>query len=79
MVSQNFIGLFVPARTPKPILEQIAQATRAAIADAEYQRLLLSSGFEPELDSSPDKTRRFVEEEIARWTPVIRSVGLKLD
>jgi tripartite-type tricarboxylate transporter receptor subunit TctC len=79
MVSQNFIGLFAPAKTPKSIVEQIAQATRAAMADQDYQKMLLASGFEAELDSTPDKTRRFVEEDIGRWTPVIRSIGLKLD
>ena len=79
MVSQNFIGLFAPAQTPKPIVEQIAQATRAAMADADFQRMLRTSGLEPELDSSPEKTRRFVQEEIAQWAPVIRSIGLKLD
>jgi tripartite-type tricarboxylate transporter receptor subunit TctC len=79
MVSQNFVGLFAPARTPKPIVEQIAQATRAAMAETEYQRMLIGSGFEPEIDSSPDKTRQFVEAEIVQWTPVIRSIGLKLD
>jgi tripartite-type tricarboxylate transporter receptor subunit TctC len=30
-------------------------------------------------DPSPEKTRRFVEEDIARWTPVIRAIGLKLN
>lgn len=79
MVSQNFIGLFAPAQTPKPIVEQIAQATRAAMAAADFQRLLRTSGQEPELESSPEKTRRFVQEEIAQWTPIIHSIGLKLD
>ncbi len=79
MVSQNFIGLFAPAQTSRPIVEQIAHATHTAMADKEYQRMLLASGFEAELGSTPDKTRRFVEDEIARWTPIIRSTGLKLD
>lgn len=79
MISHNFVGLFAPARTPTPIVEQIAQATRGVMADPDYQRLLLTSGFEAELESSPDKTRAFVEAEIAQWTPVIRSIGLKLD
>ncbi len=79
MTSQNFIGLFAPARTPKPIIEQVAEATRAAMADKDYQRMLLTSGFEAELDSNPGKTRAFVEAEIAQWTPVIKSIGLKLD
>ncbi len=49
------------------------------MADDAYQRSLVASGFEPYPDSSPMRTRRFVEDEIARWSPVIRSIGLKLD
>jgi tripartite-type tricarboxylate transporter receptor subunit TctC len=79
MVSQNFIGLFAPARTPPEIVEQLARATQAAMSDESYRRSLVASGFEPHADSSPQRTRRFVEDEIARWSPVIRSIGLKLD
>ena len=79
MIAQNFTGLFAPARTPMAIVAQISQATRTAMADREFRQLLLGSGFEPASDSNPDKTRRFVEEEIARWTPIIKSIGLKLD
>ena len=28
---------------------------------------------------TPDKTRRFVADEVARWAPVIKAIGLKLD
>jgi tripartite-type tricarboxylate transporter receptor subunit TctC len=79
MISHNFIGLFAPAGTPRPIIDQIAAASRAAMADAGLQRLLVTSGLEPELDASPEKTRAFLAEDIARWTPIIRRIGLKLD
>ncbi len=79
MVSVNFTGLFAPARTPKPIIEQIAAATRTVMADDEVRRNLIDQGLEPYRDSTPEKTRRFVEEDIARWTPVFRSIGLKLN
>jgi tripartite-type tricarboxylate transporter receptor subunit TctC len=79
MISRNFIGLFAPARTPPAFITQISDATRSAVADREFQQILVASGFEPVLDSTPEKTRRFVEEETARWTPIIRSIGLKLD
>ena len=39
----------------------------------------IASGFEPHIDSSPDKARRFVDGEIARWTPIIKAIGLKLE
>ena len=79
MISQNFIGLFAPAGTPRPIVEQISRATRAAIGDAEYRRMLLASGLEPVLAAGPDKARSFVAEELARLTPLIKAVGLKID
>src|SRR3954468_2564267 len=79
MVAQNFIGLFAPAKTPREIIEQIAQTTRAAMADPQFQQAFVSAGFDPYPDSTPETTQQFVEAEIARWTPIIKSIGLKLD
>jgi tripartite-type tricarboxylate transporter receptor subunit TctC len=79
MVSQNLVGLMAPAGTPKAIIEQIAQAMRTAMADQKYQQQLIAFGFELPPDLGPDRMRRFVEDEIARWTPVIKAIGLKLD
>jgi len=79
MVSVNFTGLFAPAKTPRPIVEQIAAATVKAMGDEEVRKNLVEQGMEPYPDSTPEKTRRFVEEDIARWTPVIRAIGLKLN
>jgi tripartite-type tricarboxylate transporter receptor subunit TctC len=79
MISQNFIGVFAPTGTPKAILNQIAQASGGVRGDAEYQKLLLASGQEPVADSGPDKTLQFVKDELARWTPIIKSIGLRID
>jgi tripartite-type tricarboxylate transporter receptor subunit TctC len=79
MVSQQSIGLLAPAGVPKAIIQQISLASRTALADKSYQQMLIESGFEPDLDSTPEKFRHLLEEEIARWTPVVRGIGLKLD
>jgi len=79
LTSQNFIGLFAPKGTPKAIIEQIARATRTAMADKELQLMFTTSGFEPGLDSSAEKARRLLEQEIAKWAPVIKAIELKLD
>ena len=79
MISQQSIGLFAPAGTPKTIIEQISLASRTAIADRSYQQMLTESGFEPDLDSTSEKFRRLINDDIARWTPVVRAIGLKLD
>jgi tripartite-type tricarboxylate transporter receptor subunit TctC len=79
MVSQQLIGLFAPAGTPGEIIEQIADANHDALAELGYQRMLVETGFEPDIDSSPKKFRRLIEDEIAKWTPVVRSLGIKID
>jgi tripartite-type tricarboxylate transporter receptor subunit TctC len=79
MISQQSIGLFAPAGTPKGIIERISVVSRTAIADRSYQQMLIESGFVPDLDSTPEKFRRLIDEDIARWTPVVRAIGLKLD
>jgi len=79
MVAQNLLGLYVPARTPQAIIEQLAQATRKVAADPDFHKQLSASGAEPFVDSTPEKARQIVADEIARYTPVIKSIGLKLD
>jgi tripartite-type tricarboxylate transporter receptor subunit TctC len=79
LVALQFIGLLAPAGTPEPIVKQIAQATRGAVAEQDYQKILNESGLEPDLDSNPEKFRRSLENDIARWRPVVNTIGLKLD
>ena len=66
LAAQQFIGLFAPRGTPKAIVEQISEATRKAMADRELQRMFVTSAFEPNLNSSPDKARRLLDAEIAK-------------
>jgi tripartite-type tricarboxylate transporter receptor subunit TctC len=79
LTAPTSIGLLAPAGTPVPIIEQIAQATRTALAEPTYQQLLVDEGFEPTLDSSPEKFRRSLAADIALWTPVVTALGLKIE
>jgi tripartite-type tricarboxylate transporter receptor subunit TctC len=72
-------GLLAPSGTPTPIIGQIAQATRMALAEPAYQRSLIGGGFEPVLDSNPEKFRQSLAADVALWEPVVKSLGLKLD
>jgi tripartite-type tricarboxylate transporter receptor subunit TctC len=79
MIAGNLNGLFAPAGVTQPIIERIAEATRQIMADADVQRILLASGFEPILDSGPEATRQFIGAELARWTPIIKATGFKME
>jgi len=79
MISQQSIGLLAPAGTATSIVEQISRATHTALAEPTYRQMLIESGFEPDSDSTPEKFRRLLEEDIARWAPMVKAMGLKLD
>ena len=74
MIAQLFSGLFAPAGTPKEIVDRISQATRKSLDDPRFQQILTQSGFEPVLDSSPEKARAFLDSERQRLLPLIESV-----
>jgi len=73
------VGLLAPAGTPRPIIDQIAQATHTALAERAYQQMLIEAGLEPTPDSSPEKFRRMLADDIALWTPVVKALALKID
>lgn len=79
MVAGNLNGLFAPAGVPKAIVDRIADATRKIVAEPEFQRILIASGFEPMPDFGPDETRAFIAEETARWTPIMKATGFKME
>jgi tripartite-type tricarboxylate transporter receptor subunit TctC len=79
MISEQSIGLFAPAGTPSAIIEQIFQASRSVLAEQSFQRMLIESGFEPDLDSNPQSFRQLIEADIARWAPLVTAIGVRLD
>jgi tripartite-type tricarboxylate transporter receptor subunit TctC len=79
MISQQSIGLFAPAGTAKAIVSQIAAANHALLAESGYQKMLVETGFEPDVDSSPEKFGRRIEAEIVKWTPIVQELGIRID
>jgi tripartite-type tricarboxylate transporter receptor subunit TctC len=79
MTVTGSIGLLAPTGTPIGIVEQIAQATRMAVAEPAFKQILIDAGIEPALDSNPEKFRRSLAADVALWTPVVKALGLKID
>ena len=71
-------ALFVPAKTPKEIVRRISADTQAALADPAVKGKLAKSGYIAE-GSSPEALGQLLQSEIAKWSNVIKTVGIKID
>jgi tripartite-type tricarboxylate transporter receptor subunit TctC len=79
LVAPNFIGVFAPAGTPKPIVDTVSAANLKLLADKSYQEFLISGTFELEPLTSPAQYKTYVESELARWRPIVTAMGIKID
>ena len=79
LITQQFMGLFAPAGTPWPIIEQIGGLTLQIMDDREFQQKLILAGFEPVTGSGPREAAQYVHDELVRWTPVLKASGLKIN
>jgi tripartite-type tricarboxylate transporter receptor subunit TctC len=79
LVIEGKFALYAPAGTPRPIIDQIANATRVVVNDEGMQRIMGASGFEPEPDQAPETMRHWLADETARWTPIIKNMGLNIE
>ena len=79
MIVTGSIGLLAPTGTSMAIIEQIAEATRTAVAEPAFKQMLIEAGIEPALGSNPEKFRQSLAADVALWTPVVNALGLKID
>jgi len=79
LVTTQVLGIFVPAGTPAPIVAQIAAANATAMADKAYQQSLIDAAVVPVTDWTPEKFNAFMAAEVARWTPLVNKIGVRLD
>jgi len=74
-------GLYAPKGTPKPVLDQINAAMKAALKDADLNKKFEALGAVTVTDTRLNSAdhKKFVEAEIAKWGPVIKSAGQYAD
>ena len=71
-------ALFVPARTPSEIVRKISADTNTALTDSVIKEKLAQTGYVAG-GSSPEELETLLQSEIAKWSAVIKSVGIKID
>jgi tripartite-type tricarboxylate transporter receptor subunit TctC len=49
------------------------------LADPDMVKFLNDVGAPPTSDTTPEKTAKFITDEIAKWAPVIKAAGVKVE
>src|SRR5207237_7978677 len=64
-------GLVAPAGTPRPIVERLNEALRAALATEEVRRRLIQEGAEP-MPTTPEEHAAVIDREETKWSTLIK-------
>ena len=76
MTDDTWYGMFVPAATPRDIVDRLNQELRKTLTNPELVKRLDNVGIETRT-STPEELGRFVKSESARFGKVIKSAGIK--
>ena len=68
-----------PAGMPQPVVDKLDQASRKLMQDPEMVKFLQDIAAVPTTDTTPQRTAKFINDEIAKWAPVIRAAGVKIE
>jgi tripartite-type tricarboxylate transporter receptor subunit TctC len=71
-------GFFAPARTPPHIVTRLNRELLAILDKPDVRERLSALGLEP-IGSTPEAHAAHIKAEFARWTPIIKATGMKLD
>jgi tripartite-type tricarboxylate transporter receptor subunit TctC len=73
-----WMGLIAPAKTPDIVIAKIHDEVVEAIKTPELRDKLAIQLMEP-VGNSPAEFRAVIEREVARWSPVIKAIDLKIN
>jgi tripartite-type tricarboxylate transporter receptor subunit TctC len=76
--SDNWYGLVAPAGTPAEILDRLRRATVSVLTSAELKKQFDSQNAAPS-PTTPTEFAAFVQAEQAKWAPLVRATGVKLE
>jgi tripartite-type tricarboxylate transporter receptor subunit TctC len=79
MISSSWQGVFVPAGTPRPIVEKLHAALLATLETPEIRQRFAGGGVNVVTSKVPDDFGTFVGVETTRWGKVAKESGATID
>jgi tripartite-type tricarboxylate transporter receptor subunit TctC len=75
---RGWFGVVAPAGTPKEIVDRYNATIKAMLARPDTLQRLSNIGLDP-LSSTPDEFAAFIRAEVAKWAPVVKASGAKVE
>jgi tripartite-type tricarboxylate transporter receptor subunit TctC len=69
-------GIVAPAGTPRPVIDKLSTALRAAVMSEELKSRLADDGAEP-LPSTPEEYAADIDREETKWSAIVKASGAK--
>jgi len=73
-----WLGLMAPANTPRPILEKLNTEVNKIINAPDVKEAWAKQGAVP-MGMSVDEFGKFLHEDIAKWSKLVKATGMKVD
>jgi tripartite-type tricarboxylate transporter receptor subunit TctC len=71
-----YYGLVAPAGTPRPVIDKLNAALRAALASDDVKKRLVSDGTEV-TPSTPEEYSAFIDKDETKWSKIVKASGAK--
>ncbi|MDX3907628.1 MAG: tripartite tricarboxylate transporter substrate binding protein [Pigmentiphaga sp.] len=76
--STSFFALVAPKGTPTDIVDQLSEKAREAMRDPAIQARLTELGATA-VGSTPQQAQKYLDEQVAKWSKVVKASGAKAD
>ena len=74
----GFYGVLAPAGTPKPIVDKLSAAFKAALDAPDVRQKMVTQGADPAFLGA-DEFKAFLAAEMPKWAKAVKDSGAKLD
>jgi len=74
----QWYAILAPAGTPGDAIATLNREFARVTADPLVRERMLAASFEP-LASTPERIAEIIREDVARWTKIVRELGVKVD
>ncbi len=78
MEAATWVMFMAPANTPREVIARLSQEAHKAVTDPDISKRFSDIGIVP-VGGTPEQTSKFLADEIAKWSRVITTAGVKAE